>query len=74
MKKLVIGLVLIVAGVVGLGFYRGWIHFTSDRAADKPSVTVTVDEEKIQDDKNKAVGAAQVAKDKATATTEKSMS
>jgi hypothetical protein len=72
MKRFLIGLVLIVAGVVGLGFYRGWIHFSSERAADKPSVTVTMDKEKIQEDKNKAVGAAQTAKDKAMATTEKS--
>jgi hypothetical protein len=76
MKNFVIGLVLIVAGIVGLGFYRGWIHFTSDRATDKPSVTLTVDKEKIQDDKNKAVGTAQdlgrQAKDKAAPTTEKS--
>jgi len=72
MKRFLIGLVLIVAGVVGMGFYRGWIHFSSERAADKPSVTVTMDKEKIQEDKNKAVGAAQTAKDKAMATTEKS--
>jgi hypothetical protein len=72
MKNFVIGLALIVAGVVGLGFYRGWIHFTSDKVADKPSVTVTVDKGKIHDDKDKAVNAAQTAKDKAMATTEKS--
>jgi predicted negative regulator of RcsB-dependent stress response len=75
MKTFVIGLVLILAGIVGLSFWRGWIQFTSDKAADKPSVTLTVDKEKIQDDKNKAVGTAQdlgrQAKDKATAATQK---
>jgi hypothetical protein len=74
MKNIVIGFVLIVAGVVGLGFYRGWLHFTSDRAVDKPSVTVTVDKEKLQDDKSRAEGAAQTAKAKVMATTEKSKS
>ena len=74
MKRFLIGLVLIVAGVVGLGFYRGWIHLSSERAADKPRVTVTVDKEKMRDDKDKAVEAAHTAKDKVAPTTEKSKS
>ena len=72
MRNFVIGLVLILAGIVGLGLYRGYIRVSSDKAPDKPSVTVTVDKEKMQDDKNKAVEAAQTAKDKAMPTTEKS--
>jgi hypothetical protein len=47
-------LVLIVAGVVALGFYRGWFHLTSDKAADQSNVTLTVDKDKIQQDKQKA--------------------
>lgn len=52
--RLLIVLVLIVAGVVGLGLYRGWFHVTSDGSADKATVTVTVDKDKIQQDKNDA--------------------
>jgi len=52
--RFVIVLVLIVAGVVGLGYYRGWFHFTSDNSADKPAVTVTVDKDKITQDKSDA--------------------
>jgi hypothetical protein len=44
-------LVLIVACLVGVGFYRGWFHLTSDRSGDKSSITVTVDKDKMQQDK-----------------------
>jgi hypothetical protein len=52
--RFLIVLLLIVAGVVGLGFYRGWFHLTSDRATDKSNVTLTVDKDKMQQDKQKA--------------------
>ena len=52
--RFVIVLILIVAGVVGLGYYRGWFRVTSDRSADKPAVTVTVDKDKITQDKSDA--------------------
>lgn len=45
-------LVLIAAGILGLGFYRGWFQFTSVGSADKTTVTVTVDKDKIKEDKN----------------------
>jgi hypothetical protein len=52
--RFLIVVLLIVAGVVALGFYRGWFHLTSDRAGDKPNVTVTVDKDKIRQDKQQA--------------------
>jgi hypothetical protein len=52
--RVLIVLVLIVSGVAGLGFYRGWFHLTSDGSGDKPAVTVTVDKEKIHQDTNDA--------------------
>ena len=52
-------LVLILAGIAGLGFYRGWFRVTSDSAGDKSNVTVTVDKDKIQQDKEKAKDKAQ---------------
>jgi len=72
MRNFVIAVVLILAGIVGLGLWRGWIQLSSDKAADRPSVTVSVDKEKLHDDKAKALGAAQVAKDQVTPTTQKS--
>jgi len=58
MRVLII-FVLILACVAGVGIYRGWFHVTSDRAADKSNVTLTVDKGKIQEDKQKAVGKVQ---------------
>ena len=57
--RFLIVLVLIAAVVAGVGFYRGWFHLTSDRAADKSNVTLTVDKDKIQADKQKAVDKVQ---------------
>ena len=72
MKAFLIGLVLILAGIFALSWYRGWIHLTSEGTADRSSVTVSVDKEKLHDDQAKALGAAKVATEKATATTGKS--
>ena len=58
MRVLII-FVLILACVAGVGIYRGWFHVTSDRGADKSDVTLTVDKDKIHEDKEKAVGKVQ---------------
>ena len=75
MKKFLVLLVFILAGVAALGLYRGWFHVASDSAADKSNITVTVDKGKIEQDKDKAVEKVQdvghQAKDKAAATTQK---
>jgi hypothetical protein len=75
MKRFIIFLVLIVACIAGLGFYRGWFHVASDTNDDKRNVTFTADPNKIKDDEKKVVGKVQdlghEAKDKATAPTEK---
>jgi hypothetical protein len=74
-KGFLITLLLIVAGIAGLGLYRGWFKLGSDNAADESNVTLTVDKGKISEDKNRAVervqGLGQDAKDKAAATTQK---
>ncbi len=57
--RFLIVLVLIVVGVASVGFYRGWFRVTSDSSADRSTVTVSVDKDKIQEDKQKAVGKAQ---------------
>jgi hypothetical protein len=56
--RFVMVLVVIVAGIVGAGFYRGWFQMTSDGSTDKPNVTLTVDKDKIQEDKQKALDKA----------------
>src|SRR5260370_12945265 len=75
MKRLSIVLVLVVAVVAGLGFYLGWFTVGWDRADGKSHITGTLDEDKFQEDKHKALEAVHdlghQGKDKAAAPTEK---
>jgi len=67
--------VLIVAVVVGLGFYMGWFHFSSGSDGNGAHVTVSMDKGRIQEDKDKAVDKVkdleQRAKDKVETATQK---
>jgi hypothetical protein len=53
--RFLIMLVVVAGCVAGLGVYRGWFHFTSDSAAGTSNMTLTVDNNKIDDDKNKVI-------------------
>jgi len=73
MKKLLIVVVVIVGCAAALGFHRGWFRLGSDSDAGKRSVTVTMDKDKIEQDKETAVqkvqnGARQAKKSAATTT------
>ena len=46
MKWLIVVVVLLVAGVVGVAFYQGWLNVSTAGADLHPSVTVNVDENK----------------------------
>ena len=59
MKRVLIVLAVLVAGVALVGFSRGWFHLASDRGADTSGVTLTVDKEKVREDKDKVVDKAQ---------------
>jgi hypothetical protein len=54
MRRLLIVLVLIVAGVVGLGFYQGWFRLSAGGTDGKTNIPVTVDKEKFEQDKERA--------------------
>jgi hypothetical protein len=76
MKRIVFLLVLLVAVVGGVGFYLGWFTLTTQTTADgKSNVTVTVDKDKIKEDKEKAKDKAKElghdVKDKAAETLHK---
>jgi hypothetical protein len=76
MKRIVFLLVLVVAVVGCLGFYLGWFHLTTETTTDgKSNITVTVDKDKIHDDKEKAKDKAKEighdVKDKAAETANK---
>ncbi len=55
MRTLLIVLVLLGIGVVGLAFYQGWFHLGSNNVDDKTDVTLTVNKDKFEEDKKKAV-------------------
>lgn len=54
MARLIGMLVVVVAVVIGVGLYRGWFHFSSDRSNGDPTYTVTMDKEKIKEDEARA--------------------
>lgn len=66
---LLLVVILVVAGCLG------WLHFSSSNDAGKPNVTVSVDKDKIEADKDKVVdkvqGLEHRAADKTTATTQR---
>ena len=50
MRNLIFLFVLLLVFIVGLGFYQGWFHLSTDSGDQKPSATITVDKEKILKD------------------------
>ena len=68
MVRMILVIALIVAIVAGIGFYRGWFHFSSDSDNNNAQVTVSVDKDQIQEDKDNAIDKVedlgQQAKDK----------
>jgi hypothetical protein len=55
MKRFLFILVLIGVGVVCVGFYLGWFRIASDSSDGTTRITLTVDQNKIKTDENKAV-------------------
>ena len=66
MKVFLVVVVLLLVGIAGLGFYRGWFRLSSDtdNADHKVSTTFTVDQNKIQEDKEKVTDFGHAAKEK----------
>jgi hypothetical protein len=75
MARVFLVLILIVACVAGLGFYRGWFSLGSDDGDGKTHIKLTVDKDKIQSDKEKVLdkvhNIGHPATDKSTAPAEK---
>jgi len=55
MKRLILVLVLVAAALVGLSFYMGWFRLSSGNAESKANVTLSLDKEKLQSDKDNVV-------------------
>ncbi len=70
MKRFLV-IVVIVVGVFAIGLYMGWFFVDSTNADGTSNITLTVDKDKIERDKDRIVGAVQdlgqEARDKAAA-------
>ena len=55
MRTLFIMVGLIVVGVVGAGFYFGYLAIGSDNTDGTRHITLTVEQKKMQDDEHKAL-------------------
>lgn len=66
MRAFLFVVVLLLVGIAGLGFYRGWFQLSSDRdnAEHKVNTTFTVDKDKIREDKEKVQELGHQAKEK----------
>ena len=53
MGRVLTTLILILAALAVVGLYRGWFHVDSDNSGSNPSMTVTVDKDKIRHDNDK---------------------
>ena len=64
MKNRIVVLLLVVAGIVALGVYRGWFRFTSDGDTNSANINLQVDKDKIHEDAAKAASKVEnLAKD-----------
>jgi hypothetical protein len=52
MRNLIVALVLVLAIVAGVGYYRGWFQVSTGGNGANP--TITVDKERIKADEEKA--------------------
>jgi hypothetical protein len=53
MKGFCILLVLLALGIVGFGFYRGWFSVATENADHKPTVSFSMDQDKLKEDEEK---------------------
>jgi len=54
MRGLFVIVVLLLIGVVALGYYRDWFKVTTANDSKAVNVNVTVDKEKVKEDEEKA--------------------
>jgi preprotein translocase subunit SecF len=59
MSRLLLALVLVLAGALGLGIYMRWFNVSADNAGGTSNVTFSVDKEKIEKDGKTAVANVQ---------------
>ncbi len=65
MRSLMLVVVLVLIGIAGLGYYRGWFAFSTNSQDQTPSATITVDKNKFREDEQKAKDDVQGVEQKA---------
>jgi basic membrane lipoprotein Med (substrate-binding protein (PBP1-ABC) superfamily) len=65
MKRLMIAMAVVFAGLAMLGFYKGWLRMATEATDHKATLSITVDKDKIHDVTEKAKDATEKAKDSA---------
>ena len=53
MKRMLVGITILLAGVVGYGFYKGWFVVSAGESGHEADVTLTVDRDKVRADEKK---------------------
>jgi hypothetical protein len=71
MRTLLVVVVLLVIGIAGYGFYRGWFQLSTNNTDQKPSATFTMDKDKIHADEEKLKEFGHGAKEKPGQQTDK---
>ena len=68
-------LLLLIAAVVGVAYYRGWFEVAKESSDQKTNITISLDQQKFQADKEKAQEKVQelerTIKDKTTTSSSK---
>lgn len=64
MRNLTIVVVVLLVGIAAFGFYRGWFRLSADSTEQNSSATITVDQNKINADSDKAKESVQAFGDK----------
>jgi len=54
MRTLLGVVLLLLVGILGVGFYQGWFLFSTGSTGQTSSATITVDQDKIRADEGKA--------------------
>ncbi|MGO9110969.1 MAG: hypothetical protein ACLP9L_17240 [Thermoguttaceae bacterium] len=54
MRTLMLVVVLLLIGIAGVGYCRGWFAFSTNGTDATPSATITVDKNKFHEDEQKA--------------------
>ena len=65
MRTLMFVAILLLVGIAGVGYWRGWFVFSTNGTDQTPSATITVDKSKFHEDEQMATDDVQGLEQKA---------